>query len=248
MTKCKLFVILALLPVFLITSAAFSRQETIITDSGKLFSPRQYANINFQEEMGRDDPGLEDLGTTIDRGFIYCDVKALTQAAVILGYIEKEWGTKPASISTAQLLNKAEYIARFRRSPEEMRSVANAYNERSMAFNDPDKAMKLEQLANQYQASPSGMQTAELVVYNQTRQNDIFIYVNQVYIGKVRPRARGYFRQIPAGKITLTANDGTQVEWGPRTVYLGRGDVFNWKLYSSFSSKNENVEIIAENR
>lgn len=218
---------------FLRGSAAYGAVERTLTDNSKTYTPpKQYANINFEEEMGIENTSLKDLGKIIDDGYIYSDASLLTRAAVILGYQEKQWNTKSRHISADELINKAVEIARYKKDSDALKSIMDAYNEQSLSIYNTDKAKEIQGFLDKISAdSNNTVNKGTIIVYNNSRKDNLMIYINDIFAGRLPRNGIIKLKDIPTGRITLSANDGNSSQWGPRKVFLGKDNLFHWKLY-----------------
>ena len=230
-TILPLFAILTLFCI--LNSACYGAIERTLTDNGKIYTPqKQYANINFEEELGVENTSLQDLGKIIDDGYKYSDATLLARAAVILGYQEKQWNTGSRYISAEELLNKAVEIARYKKDKEALKSIIDAYNEQSLSVFSTEKARELQDYLDKISTTTNNTNNKGIIiVYNNSRKNNLLIYINDIFAGQLPRNGIMRFKDIPAGRITLSANDGDSLQWGPRKVFLGRDSVFHWKLY-----------------
>ncbi len=219
--------------LFTCTNAAGAAVERTLTDNGKTYTPpKQYANINFEEELGIKNTSLQDLGRIIDDGYKYCDALLLTRAAVILGYQEKQWNTESRQISANELLNRAVEIARYKKDKDALKSIIEAYNEQSLSVCNPDKAEKLQDFLDNIQdTTHNNSNKGTIIVYNNSRRDNLLLYINDIFVGIIPRNGIMRFKNIPAGRIILSANDRASLQWGPRKVFLGRDNIFHWKLY-----------------
>lgn len=214
-------------------SFSYAAVERTLTDSGKAYNPpRQYADINFEKELGIENSSLTDLGKIIDNGYKYCDASLLTKGAVILGYQEKQWNTGSRFISADEILKRAWEIAGYRKDREALKSIIGAYNEQSLSVFNPDKAEEIREFSEKIDNnSNNNSNKGTVIVYNNTGKNNLLIYMDDIYIGQAPRNGILRFHNISAGRITLSANDGESLQWGPRKIFLGRDNIFHWKLY-----------------
>ena len=232
MQKNTIIIFTAVLFLMIGIGSAYPTGERTITDRSKQYSPITYAKVDFVNRFNRTIPGLENLGETIDKALLYSDVKMLTEASALLGYCEKQWNVKSSRITAQDLMDNAENIANFRKSSDEIKAIINVYNERSISVYNPEKAEKYETMLKNLETHPAGKNQCGIVlVRNNTRKKNINVYVNNVYMGTVRANKSVKFKNIPIGRIELSANDGDNRKWGPRQVYLTRYVIFRWELY-----------------
>ena len=227
------FTLLVILAVFCFSAQAVKAAiERTLTDNGRSYTPqRQFARINFEEELGVENTSLQDLGKIIDDGFKYSDPSLLNRAAVILGYQEKQWNTSSRYISAIELENKAVEIACYKKDTDALKAIINAYDEQSLSFYNPEKAKELQDFTDKITASNNRVNKGTIIVYNNTRRDNLFIYIDDIFAGKIPRNGIMKLKDVNAGRITLSANDDNSTQWGPRKVFLGKDNVFHWKLY-----------------
>lgn len=226
--------LITIITFFLIfTGVGYAAIERTLTDNGKIYTPsKHFSQINFEEELGVENTSLQDLGRIIDDGYKYCDAALLTRAAVILGYQEKQWNTRSRQISAEELLNRAVEIARYKNDKDALKSIMEAYNEQSLSVYNPEKAKELQDFLDKIPVTPNNnLNKGTIIVYNNSRKNNLLVYIDDIFVGQLPRNGIMRFRDISAGRITLSANDGDSLQWGPRKVFLGKDNIFHWKLY-----------------
>ena len=229
---CRIIVLLAVF-YFISPVLCFAWGERTLTDNSKRYTPPViYSNHNFENEMGIENPSLQDLGNIIDKGIKYSDAGLLAKAAIILGYEEKQWNVKSSLIKAEDLIKEAQKIAMFRKNKEVLKTIIDAYNEPSLSVYNPGAAVELQAFLDKTGSSRANTSnTGTIIVYNNSRKANILIYINDIYMGTVPKGGIRKLNNVSSGRISMRANDGFCLQWGPRRVFLGRNDVFHWKLY-----------------
>lgn len=225
---------ISILTMLLSSNGVSNAVETTITDSSRNFRPQRYSLRDLSTEAGFDSSTLRNMEKMIEQGFLLSDPELLIEAALLLGFYEQQWQIKSSQIDAQEILEEAESIAFKKQNTEQLEKIRNAYQERSMSFYNLEKAEEINNCIDSINSrSNNNARQASIVVYNFTRQNRIYVYVDNVFLGIVEPGRTERFDGIAAGRVSISAHDNTRFQWGPRRIFLGNRDVFNWRLYST---------------
>jgi hypothetical protein len=185
-------------------------------------------SVDFNAALGLQFPSLTGLGARIEQAMQAADPVGLANAAHELSIAEQVSG-KEASITSAQLLERAVELAKLRLIESEIKAVAAIVTDdatkKDLAAAQQQAAERAEELAKALESDeqPRGL-VGDLTVYNYS-YNYVDIYYDGVYLGVVFPRAYFSFHVHDPGysHFDLYAEDAY-------------GNYWNWHDTGSFSS------------
>jgi hypothetical protein len=192
-------------------------------------------SVDFNAALGLQFQSLTGLGARIEQALQAADPVGLANAAHELSVAEQVSG-KEASITSAQLLERAVELARLRLIESEIKAVAaivtDADTRQDLEAARKQAAQRAEELANALESEEAArtVPAPTLTVYNYC-YTSLDVYFNGIYLGVVFPRS--YF----------TFNVGDQI--GPQTVLYaedaygnyyywtddGNFDQYTWEIY-----------------
>ena len=185
-------------------------------------------SVDFNAAFGLQFPSLTGLGARIEQAMQVADPVGLALAAHELSVAEQVSG-KEASITSAQLLERAVQLAKLRLIESEIKAVAaivtDATTKQELADAQKLAVEQAEKMAKALESdeTPRGL-VGDLTVYNYS-YNYVDIYYDGVYLGVVFPRAYFSFSVRDPGysHFDLYAEDAY-------------GNYWTWHDTGSFSS------------
>lgn len=191
-------------------------------------------SVDFNAALGLQFPSLTGLGARIEQAMQDADPVGLANAAHELAIAEQVSG-KEASITSAELLEKAVGLAKLRLIESEIKAVAAIVTDPATR-KDLEAAQKqaAEVAAEMAKALESDEQSkgiaGTMTVYNYSYAS-VDVYYNGIYLGVVFPRAYFTFAVGDYGysHFDLYAEDAYGVFY--RSHDTGNYDHYDWELY-----------------
>jgi hypothetical protein len=191
-------------------------------------------SVDFNAALGLQFPSLTGLGARIEQAMQAADPVGLANAAHELSIAEQVSG-KEASITSAQLLERAVELAKMRLVESEIKAVAaivtDADTRKELDAAQKQAAERAEELAKALEGDEQARGIGgTLTVYNYSYAS-VDIYYNGIYLGVVFPRAYFTFSVGDYGYsyFDLYAEDAYGVYYSSSDV--GAYDHYDWELY-----------------
>ena len=177
-------------------------------------------------------PFLDDLEKSVAFGREKGDVNTLLQAVKDLARAGKITGVKNIPVVSDNLLEDATELAWQKRDSEGLRESLILWSSPERAGRNPGKIRETSERLEQGEKEKRemlGKKRCSIVFHNRT-EGPVTVYVNQSPVGTLSAGERHVVGELLAGRQYLNALD-ENLQWGPRQVYVGPGEVFNWRLF-----------------
>lgn len=225
-----LFVSFFCLPVSAqdLTEAQWTLDETPTTVSQIAPTPL----LQIPEPLAQLFPFLKSLLKDINIGRNNGDADTLLQAVQQITQALSLGGISNDSVNTDDLLEEATQIAWEQRDPVALRESLNLWSDPIRAGRNQDKIEQTQERLEQVEQDRSDMlkrKRCRLVFHNRT-DRQVKVYINRKPVGTLAPGRTQVIPDLLAGRQHLGAKH-TSLQWGPRQVYIGPGEVFNWRLF-----------------
>jgi hypothetical protein len=220
--------------VLVCSLATMSFAEGEIKLESKAETRETATSVDFNAALGLQFQSLTGLGARIEQAMQAADPVGLANAAHELAIAEQVSG-KEASITSAQLLEKAVELAKLRLIESEIKAVAaNVTDANTKKELDAAAKQAAERAAEMAQALEGDEKArgvgGTLTVYNYSYAS-VDVYYDGVYLGVVFPRAYFTFSVGDYGysHFDLYAEDAYGVYYSSHDT--GSYDHFDWELY-----------------
>ncbi|REJ84932.1 MAG: hypothetical protein DWQ34_05120 [Planctomycetota bacterium] len=220
--------------VLALAGTGFAQNTEEITEETKPEKRARATSVDFTAELGLNFASLTGLGARIEQAYQAADPVGLASAARDLAVAESVSG-KEASITSAELTERAVALAKMRFDEAELKAVA-------MLVDDEETADELKQVADDAAAFAEELAKAaendedargilgSLTVYNYSFAN-VDVYYNGRYLGWVGARAKFTFSvHSHANHFNLYAEDAYGNFW--RWSDNGDFSSYWWDLYA----------------
>lgn len=177
-------------------------------------------------------PMLANMGGKVNFDLRQGNVSALLRSVGDLTQAEQFTQIPELSNASDQLLKEATELAWQQRDPEALRRSLQLWSNPVRAGRSQDEIQETSERLEEVERERKEMLTkprARVIFHNKT-DRELEVYVNRKPIGTLGAGKRHEVGELLAGRQYLGANDET-LQWGPRKVYVGPGEVFNWRLF-----------------
>ena len=177
-------------------------------------------------------PALGRIEQEVNFGQAQGDAGILLKAVKDLGQAEFISGDPFASASSDRLLEEATEIAWQQRDPEALRESLGLWASPVRSGRNRDKILETTDRLEQVEKERAEMlkkKRCSIVFHNRTG-SPVKVFVNRKPAGTLAAGEKHVVGEILAGRQYLGAEDES-LQWGPRKVYVGPGEVFNWRLF-----------------
>lgn len=177
-------------------------------------------------------PVLNNIEREVSFGQERGDANALLKAVKDLTQAEYFTGISGAGGSSDKLLEEATELAWQQRDPEALRESLVLWSSPSRAGRNRDKVVQTSERLEQVEKERAEMLTKERcrVIFHNRTERPVKVFVNRKPVGTLAAGERHTVGELLAGRQYLGANDSS-LQWGPRKVYVGPGESFNWRLF-----------------
>lgn len=177
-------------------------------------------------------PFIGELERSVAFGKERGDVKALLRAVKDLAQAGQLTGVKNIPSVSDTLLDEATELAWEQRDSEGLRDALILWSSPDRAGRNPGKIRETSERLEQVENEKKEMlkkKRCSIVFHNRT-DGPVKVYVNRKPVGTLASGERHVVGELLAGRQYLDAMDSS-LQWGPRKVYVGPGEVFNWRLF-----------------
>lgn len=177
-------------------------------------------------------PALGKIEREVNFGQERGDAGILLKAVKELGQAEYFTGTTTASESSDRLLEEATELAWQQRDPEALRESLVLWSSPNRSGRNRDKILETTDRLEQVEKEREEMlqkKRCSIVFHNRTG-SPVKVFVNRKPVGTLSAGEKHVVGELLAGRQYLGAEDES-LQWGPRKVYVGPGEVFNWRLF-----------------
>jgi hypothetical protein len=188
--------------------------------------------IDVPEPLRKLFPLLNEIEREVSFGQERGDATALLKAVKDLTQAEYFTGLQGASSSSDRLLEEATELAWEQRDPEALRESLVLWSSPNRSGRSRDKILETSDRLEQVEEERAEMlmkKRCSIIFHNRT-EGPVKVFVNRKPIGTLSAGERHVVGELLAGRQYLGANDSS-LQWGPRKVYVGPGEVFNWRLF-----------------
>jgi hypothetical protein len=188
--------------------------------------------IDIPEPLRKLFPILDNLEREVTYDLRSGDAGALLNVVKEISVAEQFSGIGNGATGSDKLLEEATEIAWQQRDPEALRQSLALWSSPVRAGRSRDKILETSERLEQVEDERSQMLTKKrcrIVLHNKT-DREVEVFVNRKPVGTLAAGSRHEVGELLAGRQYLGANDST-LQWGPRKVYVGPGEVFNWRLF-----------------
>lgn len=192
-------------------------------------APKQLLNI--PEPLRKLFPMIGKLEREVAFGQERGDAMALLGVVKDLAQAERFAGLSTGS-SADRLLEEATEIAWQQRDPQALKESLALWSSPDRSGQNRDKILETSERIEQVEKERSEMLTKKRcsIVFHNRTDNPVKVYVNRKPVGTLAAGERHVVGELLAGRQYLDASDQS-LQWGPRKVYVGPGEVFNWRLF-----------------
>ena len=177
-------------------------------------------------------PFLENLLQRVSLGQRAGDSTALLQAVRQLSDAPDLTSLGGGGVNSDRLLEEATEIAWQQRDPDALRESLVLWSAPVRASRSQEKIRQTKERIENVESERQEMlqkKRCRIVFHNRT-ERPIEVFVNRKPVGTLSAGQKHIVGDMLAGRQYLGAND-KRLEWGPRKVYIGPGEVFNWRLF-----------------
>jgi hypothetical protein len=177
-------------------------------------------------------PMLENIESEILYGKRNGDVSTLLGAVKELSQAEYFTGLQGAGRNSDRILEEATELAWQQRDPEGLRESLVLWSSPNRAGRNQEMIEQTTERIEQVEKERSEMlkkKRCRIIFHNKTAGN-VEVFVNRKPVGTLSAGEKHVIGELLAGRQYLGAEDET-LQWGPRKVYVGPGEVFNWRLF-----------------
>jgi len=201
------------------------------TPTKRAVEVEQQPFLDLPEPLRKLFPVLNQIERKISFGQERGDAASLLQAVRDLTQAEYITGLHGGSASN-RLLEEATELAWQQRDPEALRESLLLWSAPNRSGDSRDKILETTERLEQVEKERDEMlqkKRCSVVFYNRT-EGPVQVFVNRKPIGTLAPGERHVVGELLAGRQYLGAQD-SGLQWGPRKVYVGPGETFNWRLF-----------------
>lgn len=177
-------------------------------------------------------PVLGEIERNVSVGLNNGDVGLLLSAVENLRDAQFFTGSQGAGASSDQLLKEAGEIAWQQRDPERLRETLALWTAPNRTGQNQEMIDLTKDRLEQVEREREEMlqkKRCRVIFHNKTERS-LQVFVNKKPIGTLAAGEKQEVDELLAGRQYLGALDET-LQWGPRQVYVGPGEVFNWRLF-----------------
>lgn len=188
--------------------------------------------VSIPEPLTHLFPFLQSLLQEIALGRQRGDAQSLIQAVSQLSRILSLGGVDADAVNTDRLLSEATDIAWEQRDPIALQRSLDLWSDPIRAGRSQGKINETEERLEEVEQERSEMlnrKRCQLVFHNRTK-SAVQVFVNRKPVATLDPGKRQVVADLLAGRQHLSARHSS-LQWGPRKVYVGPGEVFNWRLF-----------------
>jgi hypothetical protein len=199
-------------------------QKPISVDPGPM--------LNIPEPLRKLFPVLQEIESEVSFGEKNGDVGTLLAAVRNLSQAEYFTGIKGAGASSDRILKEATELAWQQRDPEGLRDALVLWSSPNRAGRNQEMIEQTTERIEQVENERSEMlkkKRCRIIFHNKTDRS-VDVFVNRKPVGTLSAGEKHVVGELLAGRQYLGAEDESLL-WGPRKVYVGPGEVFNWRLF-----------------
>lgn len=217
-----------------LASAQSLTEASVTLDEAPSSVPPTTAAPLFQvpEPLSQLFPFLRRLLKDVDLSRQNGDSNALLDAVRQITQALSLAGINSNSISTDALLGEATDIAWEQRDPEALRESLVLWSDPIRAGRSQDRIQQTRERLEDVEQDRTHMlkqKRCRLIFHNRT-DRPVKVFINRKPVGTLAPGKKQVVPDLLAGRQHLGARH-TSLQWGPRQVYIGPGEVFNWRLF-----------------
>lgn len=188
--------------------------------------------IDVPEPLRKLFPILGEIESKVAVGRRTGDPNTLLQAVRDLGQAEFFSGLQGAGANSDILLEQATELAWQQRDPVALRESLVLWSQPNRAGRSPGKILETSERLEEVEKERGEMLTKKRcrIIFHNRTHNPVEVFVNRRPIGTLAPGQTQEVAELLAGRQYLGANDA-DLQWGPRQVYVGPGEIFNWRLF-----------------
>lgn len=161
------------------------------------------------------------------------DADALNASVQQLSFAMSLGQSEQLSADSDALLAEATDIAWEQRDPEALRQSLALWSNPVRSGRSQEQILQTRERLDDVERERTEMlqrRRCRLIFHNRT-ELPVQLSINRKPMGILNPGETQEIADLLAGRQHLTANhEGLQ--WGPRQVYVGPGEVFNWRLFN----------------
>lgn len=188
--------------------------------------------VSIPEPLTHLFPFLQSLLKDINLGRQRGDAQSLLQAVAQLSRVLSIGGVDADTVNTDRLLSEATDIAWEQRDPIALQRSLDLWSDPIRAGRSQGKINETQDRLEEVEQERSEMlnrKRCRLVFHNRT-DSEVQVFINRKPVGTLAPGKKQVVADLLAGRQHLTARHSS-LQWGPRKVYVGPGEVFNWRLF-----------------
>lgn len=168
-------------------------------------------------------PLVEGLGRDVGLARRRGDVSGLLGAARLLQNLEKIGGQP---VPVRDLLEEALQMARDQRDLDALEQVTRLIQDPLQRSN----ALQLQQEVRDERQASQGKPPCRMIFHNRTGQSGLEIRLNARPLATLAAGQDFEVQGLMAGRQLMDASN-SELDWGPRRVFVAPGETFHWKLF-----------------
>ena len=202
------------------------------TPTQKPVGVEQRPLLDVPEPLRKLFPMLDKIESEVTYGLKNGNVSTLLGAVKDLSQAEYFTGIQGAGTNSDRLLEEATELAWEQRDPEGLRDALGLWSSPNRAGRNQEMILQTSDRLEQVEKERSEMlqkKRCRIIFHNRTDRN-VQVFVNRKPVGTLAAGEKHVVGELLAGRQYLGAEDES-LQWGPRKVYVGPGEVFNWRLF-----------------